>query len=192
MIKIGIVGGIGSGKSYIAKHFGYPVFNADFEVNKIYKKNKKCYRKLKKIFPKDIFSFPIKKKELSKIIVNNKKNIKIINKIVHPEVKLGMRNFFKKYKKKKVIVLDIPLLLEEKINKKKDVLIFVQANKKEIYKRLKKRENFNLNLLNKLKNLQLPLEVKKKKSNFLIKNDFKPLTIKKNIKIIKNKILKRK
>ena len=82
--------------------------------------------------------------------------------------------------------------MEEKINKKKDVLIFVQANKKEIYKRLKKRENFNLNLLNKLKNLQLPLEVKKKKSNFLIKNDFKPLTIKKNIKIIKNKILKRK
>ena len=192
MIKIGIVGGIGSGKSYIAKHFGYPVFNADVEVNKIYKKNKKCYRKLKKIFPKDIFSFPIKKKELSKIIVNNKKNIKIINKIVHPEVKLSMRNFFKKYKKKKAIVLDIPLLLEEKINKKKDVLIFVQANKKEIYKRLKKRENFNLNLLNKLKKLQLPLEVKKKKSNFLIKNDFKPLTIKKNIKIIKNKILKRK
>ena len=192
MIKIGIVGGIGSGKSYIAKHFGYPVFNADVEVNKIYKKNKKCYRKLKKIFPKDIFSFPIKKKELSKIIVNNKKNIKIINKIVHPEVKLSMRNFFKKYKKKKAIVLDIPVLLEEKINKKKDVLIFVQANKKEIYKRLKKRENFNLNLLNKLKKLQLPLEVKKKKSNFLIKNDFKPLTIKKNIKIIKNKILKRK
>ena len=192
MIKIGIVGGIGSGKSYIAKHFGYPVFNADVEVNKIYKKNKKCYRKLKKKFPKDIFSFPIKKKELSKIIVNNKKNIKIINKIVHPEVKLGMRNFFKKYKKKKAIVLDIPLLLEEKINKKKDVLIFVQANKKEIYKRLKKRENFNLNLLNKLKKLQLPLEVKKKNSNFLIKNDFKPLTIKKNIKIIKNKILKRK
>ncbi len=192
MIKIGIVGGIGSGKSYIAKHFGYPVFNADVEVNKIYKKNKKCYRKLKKKFPKDIFSFPIKKKELSKIIVNNKKNIKIINKIVHPEVKLGMRNFFKKYKKKKAIVLDIPLLLEEKINKKKDVLIFVQANKKEIYKRLKKRENFNLNLFNKLQKLQLPLEVKKKKSNFLIKNDFKPLTIKKNIKIIKNKILKRK
>ena len=77
-----------------------------------------------------------------------------------------MRNFFKKYKKKKAIVLDIPLLLEEKINKKKDVLIFVQANKKEIYKRLKKRENFNLNLLNKLKNLQLPLEVKKKNQIF--------------------------
>ena len=145
---------------------------------------------------REILTLPIHqnltKKELSKIIVNNKKNIKIINKIVHPEVKLGMRNFFKKYKKKKAIVLDIPLLLEEKINKKKDVLIFVQANKKEIYKRLKKRENFNLNLLNKLKKLQLPLEVKKKKSNFLIKNDFKPLTIKKNIKIIKNKILKRK
>ena len=76
MIKIGIVGGIGSGKSYIAKHFGYPVFNADVEVNKIYKKNKKCYRKLKKIFPKDIFSFPIKKKELSEAVSENKNNVK--------------------------------------------------------------------------------------------------------------------
>ena len=51
MIRIGIVGDIGSGKSYVAKQFGYPVFNADFEVNKIYKKNKKCFIKLKKIFP---------------------------------------------------------------------------------------------------------------------------------------------
>ena len=48
MIKIGIVGGIGVGKSYVAKKFGYPVFNADTEVSKIYKKDKKCYRKLKK------------------------------------------------------------------------------------------------------------------------------------------------
>ena len=62
MIKIGILGDIGSGKSYIAKKFGYPVFNADYEVNKIYKKNKKCFKKLKKKFPNYNLSFPIKKK----------------------------------------------------------------------------------------------------------------------------------
>ena len=71
MIKIGIVGGIGSGKSYIAKHFGYPVFNADVEVNKIYKKNKKCFVKLNKIFPNYIFSFPIEKKEILQVILKN-------------------------------------------------------------------------------------------------------------------------
>ena len=64
MIKIGIVGDIGSGKSFVARQFGYPVFDADKEVSKIYKKNKSCFKKLKKIFPKYIFSFPIKKHEL--------------------------------------------------------------------------------------------------------------------------------
>ena len=61
MIKIGIVGDIGCGKSFVSKQFGYPVFNADKEVLKIYKKNKTCYIKLKKLFPKNIKSFPIKK-----------------------------------------------------------------------------------------------------------------------------------
>jgi len=78
MIRIGIVGDIGSGKSYVAKQFGFPVFNADIEVNKIYKKNRKCFKKLKKKFPKYIFSFPVKKKELYKVILVNKKNIKTL------------------------------------------------------------------------------------------------------------------
>ena len=68
MIKIGILGDIGSGKSYIAKNFGYPVFNADVEVGKLYKKNKKIFNKLKKALPKYIYSFPIKKNEISNAI----------------------------------------------------------------------------------------------------------------------------
>ena len=48
MIRVGIIGGIGSGKSFISKLFGYPVFNADYEVKYIYKKNRQCYKKLKK------------------------------------------------------------------------------------------------------------------------------------------------
>ena len=62
MIIIGIIGKIGSGKTYIANKITKFNFNADKEVNKIYKKNKKFYSKLKKKFPKDIISFPIKKK----------------------------------------------------------------------------------------------------------------------------------
>ena len=48
MIRIAVLGDIGSGKSYVAKQFGYPVFNADAEVAKLYRKNRKCYYKLKK------------------------------------------------------------------------------------------------------------------------------------------------
>ena len=190
MIRIGIIGDIGSGKSYVAKQFGFPVFNADIEVIKIYKKNKRCFEKLKKIFPNHIFSFPIKKKELSRAALENKNNVKKINKIVHPEVRLRMKKFIKKYKKKKAVVLDIPLLLEGKINKKSDILVFVESKKKEINKRLRKRYNFDVKVFKKLKKLQLPLETKKKKSNFIIKNTFKSMFVKKNVKIIKNKILK--
>ena len=61
MIKIGILGDIGSGKSYVAKNFGYQVFDADFEVGKLYKKDKKIFNKLKKVLPKYISSFPVDK-----------------------------------------------------------------------------------------------------------------------------------
>ena len=60
MIRIGILGDIGSGKSYVAKSFGYPVFNADNEVGKLYKKDRKIFFKLNKALPKYITKFPIK------------------------------------------------------------------------------------------------------------------------------------
>ena len=62
MKKIGILGDIGSGKTFVAKKFDCPVFVADDEVSKIYSKNKFFFNKLKKKLPKYIKSFPIKKK----------------------------------------------------------------------------------------------------------------------------------
>ena len=189
MIKIAVVGDIGSGKSYVAKQFGYPVFNADKEVAKLYRKSKKCYKNLKREFPDYITSFPVKKRKLSEVILRNNENLKKINKIVHPLVRKSMDVFFKKNKNKKIVVLDIPLLMENKINKNRYVLVFVDAKQKEIKKRLKKRHNYNEKILKKLKKLQLPIEKKKKKSNFLIKNNFKHDSIKKNAKKVLKKIL---
>ena len=132
MIRIAVLGDIGSGKSYVAKQFGYPVFNADNEVTKLYKKSRKCYNKLKKVLPEYIVSFPVKKIDISKAIIADQHNLKKIIKVVHPEVRSNMNNFIKKNKKKKFVILDIPLLIENKINKKNDILIFVDAKKKEI------------------------------------------------------------
>ena len=101
MIKIGIVGDIGSGKSYIAKKFGFPVFNADNEVNKIYKYDKKFFKKLKKTLPNYISTFPLKKNEITKSIFANQNNLKKIIRIVHPIVRKKMNNFIIKNKKKK-------------------------------------------------------------------------------------------
>ena len=188
MIKIGIVGDIGSGKSYVAQNFGCPVFNADYEVAKLYQKNKKIFIKLKKSLPKYIFSFPIEKKEISNAILANKNNLNKIIKIVHLEIRKKMNLFLKKYKNSKIVILDIPLLLENKINKKEDILVFVQSKKSSILKNLKKRKNFNLKLFKKFKAVQLPLSYKKKNSNFIIKNNFTKKSVNDGIKSILKEI----
>jgi dephospho-CoA kinase len=186
MIKIAVVGDIGSGKSHIAKLFGYPVFNADLEVAKIYKTNKNCFKRLKKNLPKYFSVFPANKIQIIKAIEDSEKNLKKITKIIHPEVRKKLSIFLKKNKKRKAIILDIPLLLENKLNQKSDIIVFVQSKKSEIIKRLKKRDNFNLNLYSQFKKMQLPLSYKKKKANHIIKNNF---TIK-FVKISVKKILK--
>ena len=94
-----------------------------------------------------------------------------------------------KIKKKKLIIFDIPLLLENKIEKKANILIFVEAEKKEIIKNLKKRKNYNFEMIKILKKFQLSLKYKKKKSDFVIKNNFKIYSVKNSVKLIKNKIL---
>ncbi len=146
MTRIGLIGEIAAGKTFVGKCFGFPVFNADLEVKKIYKNNKKCFKKLNKKFPKNIKSFPIIKSEIRKIL--NKKNIKIISNIVHPYVRIQLKKFLKKNKSKKYVVLDIPLLVENRLNNKSDILIYIKTPRKIILKRLKKRGNYNKKILN--------------------------------------------
>jgi dephospho-CoA kinase len=189
MIRVAILGDIGSGKSYVARTFGYPVFNADDEVGKIYKENKKIFKRLKKTLPNYLHSFPIRKIEISNAILANNKNLKKIVKIVHPEIKKKLNIFLKKHNNKKIVVLDIPLLLENKIDKKEDILVYVQSKKLDILKKLKKRKNFNRKLFNIFKKIQLPLNIKKEKSKFIIKNNFAEKPIKKIVNKIVNKIL---
>ena len=189
MIKIAVVGDIGSGKSYIAKLFGYPVFNADQEVASIYKKNKNCFKRLKKILPKYFSVFPANKIQIIKAIEDSERNLKKITKIIHSEVRKKLSTFLKKNKKRKAIILDIPLLLENKLDQKSDIIIFVQSKKSEILKRLKKRDNFNFNLYSQFKKIQLPLSHKKKKSNYIIKNNFTNKPVKTSVKKILKEII---
>jgi dephospho-CoA kinase len=80
------------------------------------------------------------------------------------------------------------LLLENKINKKKDILVFVQSKQKDIEKRLKQRKNFNQKIFKKFKTIQYPISYKKRKSDFIIKNNFKKNSVNNGIKNILKKI----
>ena len=183
MIRIGLIGEIAAGKTFVGKCFGFPVFNADLEVKKIYKTNRKCFKKLNKKFPKNIKKFPIIKNELRKIV--NKKNIKIISKIVHPYVRVQLKKFLKKNKSKKYVVLDIPLLIENKLNNKSDILVYIKTPKKVILKRLKNRASYNKKILNILKKKQTNMKKKLKLANFIIYNNLNKKNVLNQIKQIK-------
>jgi len=189
MIRVGVIGGIGSGKSFIAKLFNCPVFNADKEVNRVYKNDKNCFVKLKKKIPNFINSFPVKKKQLVNAIKEDKKNLAKISSIVHPIVRKRMKVFLAKNKKNKMVVLDIPLLIENKLNKKDDVLLFVKSKKKEVLKRLKKRANFDVKVLKSLKKNQIILLKKRKLANYIVDNNFTKIIMKKKVNFLKKKIL---
>lgn len=189
MIRFVILGEIGSGKSYMAKLFGFPVFNADEQVSLLYKNNRLIFKKLIRILPKHISQFPISKTELSEAIKSDKRNLKKIIKIVHPAVRSKMKFFLKKNKNKRAVVLDIPLYLENKINLPNDVLVFIDAEKRKIQSKIKKRENYDPNLTSALRAVQLSTDIKKKYSDIIIKNDFNKKNAKKKIKTLLKKIL---
>ena len=189
MIRVGVIGGIGSGKSFISKLFKSPVFNADKEVDLLYKNSLDCYKKLNKKLPKFIKTFPILKSQLINAINHDKKNIKRISSIVHPLVRKKMKLFLNRNKKNKIVILDIPLLVENKLYNKKDILIFVKCNQKKVIKRLKKRKNYNKKVLINLKKNQVDLLKKRKLANYIVDNNFRPNIMKKKISSLKNKIL---
>ena len=189
MIKISLVGDIGSGKTYVSKLFEEPCFFADVEVKRLYRNNRQCFLKLKKKFPKFIKTFPIKKKELSNTIKSKFSNLKSIGFIVHPFIRKKLNTFLKKNSKKKIVVLDIPLYLENKMHKRNDIIIFLKTKKKDVYKKLKKRKNFNRKLFNILKKSQLTLKQKQNKSDYVLVNNYNSAIMKKKVKMLKTKIL---
>ena len=149
MIKIGITGSLASGKSTVAKIISakkYPLFDADKVVKKIYQTNffkTKALKKLKLKNKKNI------KNKIKKIISKNKRSLVDLEKIIHPIVRKEIRKFSKKNKSKKFLIFEIPLLIESKLMKDYDKIIFVNSRKDLRLKRYLKRGN-NKKIFNKM------------------------------------------
>ena len=154
MIKIGITGSLASGKTTVSQILSNgrgPLFSADKVVNDLYKD-----KDFKKILSK---KFNIKnnnfiKKNIKKIILGNKKKIKKLEKIIHPQVRTNMKKFTNKNKEKKLLFYEIPLLIESKLMKYFNIIIFVKAKKKLRLKRFKSN-NGDVKLFNLLNKKQL-------------------------------------
>ena len=189
MIRVCVLGSIGSGKSFISKLFNCPIFNADREVNYIYKNDINCFKKLKKKLPKYIKSYPIKKKELINAIVSKKNNLKLISSVVHPIVRKRMKIFLDQKKSSKIVVLDVPLLIENKLNQKNDFLLFVNAHRSKILARLKKRKYFDKEIHKTQNQNQATMLRKREIANYIIDNNFSPNIMKNKINKLKRRIL---
>jgi len=191
MIKVGILGSVGSGKSFVAnifKELGFNIFSADQIVSQIYERNKNINKKISIFFKLKLNRGKINKNELRDTLKKNPKKFKYLNKIIHPIVRKKLILFLSKYKKTKLVVLDIPLLIENKMFNFVDIFIFVKT-KPNIFKiRIKKRRNLDKQFLKLLENQQADEKIKKSYADFTVDNSTKD-KVKLQVKKILDKIL---
>jgi dephospho-CoA kinase len=191
MIKVGILGSVGSGKSFVAnifKELGFNIFSADQVVSKIYKRNKNINKKISNFFKLKLNHGKINKNELRDTLKKNPKKFKYLNKIIHPIVRKKLILFLSKYKKAKLVVLDIPLLIENKMFNYVDIFIFVKTKSNIFKTRIKKRINLDKRFLKLLENQQAEEKIKKGYADFTVYN-FTKDKVKLQVKKILDKIL---
>ena len=172
MIKIGLTGSIGMGKSETARIFsslGIPVYDADASVHKLYESGKTGAIAIKKIFPEAISDDgSVDRKILGGIVVGNKTNIKKLEDIIHPLLKNDRLDFFEKNINEKIVVLDIPLLFETKGESQVDYVVVVSTSDNIQKQRVLERPDMTEDKFEKILLSQMPNEAKCKKADFII------------------------
>jgi dephospho-CoA kinase len=191
MVRVGILGLVGSGKSFVANIFrelGFNIFSADNEVAKIYKNNKIVNKKISKFFKLKLYKGKINKQELRVSLKKNPNKFRFLNNIIHPIVRKKLVLFLSRCKKNKLIVLDVPLLVENKMFNFVDILVLVKTRSKSFFSRIKKRKNLDKQFLNILKKQQANEKIKESYADFIIYNSSKN-KVKLQVKNIIDKII---
>ena len=191
MVRVGIIGSVGSGKSFVAnifKELNFNIFSADNEVNNIYKKNKSVNKKISKFFKLKLYKGRINRQELRDALKKNPKKFSFLNKIIHPIVRKKLILFLSKFKKTRLVVLDIPLLIENKMFNFVDIFVYVKTRSNSFNTRIKKRKNLDKLFLNILKKQQRSEKIKEGYADFVIYNSSKN-KVKLQVKNIIDKIL---
>ena len=186
MIKIGITGSLASGKTTASRILSFrrgPLFSADKAVKELYQ-NKNFKILIRRRFKiKNINQI---KKSLKKLILENKENIKKLEKIIHPLVRKKMRNFTSKNRHKRFLFYEIPLLVESKLIKYFNIVIFIKAKKQLRLKRFKKKVG-NSKLFYLLNKKQMTDEKKVKFCDHVVVNEKNLSILKKNLSAIIDK-----
>lgn len=192
-LKIGITGGIGSGKSLACRYFeelGYTVIYADRVAKELYSTNKKLIKRLVAEFGKGILdeNGKLSRPNARRIIFSDKRNIKRVNSIVHPFVFREMDKMVSGLKDK-VVLFEAAIMFESGSYKRMDYVVLIYANKETRIKRIIKRDGVKRRDVLKLMKLQLDEREKAKRADFVIKNNATAPALEKNVKAF-SKILK--
>ena len=176
--RVGITGGIGSGKTTFSNHLkklGYLIHESDVVVSEIYNKPQKEFlRFVKEKISKDAVKHnKVNKAEITNVIFSNKKIKKLLERRIHKDVQNSRETFIKKHtkKKEKIIFADIPLLFENKLEKKFDLVICIISTKKNRTKRVLKNKKFTKENLNKIFKAQTTDKERRKHSQIIINNN---------------------
>jgi dephospho-CoA kinase len=173
MIRIGLTGSIGMGKSTVAKLFvraGVPLFDADAEVHRLQGRNGRLVAAIEAAFPGTAAEHGIDRAVLSKYVLGDREALRRLERIVHPAVAESRRIFLKRHRSRPLIVLDIPLLFEKKGWRQVDTTIVVSAPAWKQARRVLARSNMNPSKLRHIRSLQVPDHIKRARADFVIEN----------------------
>ena len=172
MIKIGLTGSIGMGKTETGKMFselGFPLYDADAAVHKLYGPGQKGSEKIKEKFPNSINpDGSVNRESLSTEVLGDPEKIKSLENIIHPLVGEDRKVFFDENAKAKAVVLDIPLLFETGGEKFVDYIVVVDAPREIQEERVLSRPNMTKEKFEKIITQQIPNHEKKKKADFIV------------------------
>ena len=174
MIKVGLTGSIGMGKSTVAdmfKNFGCPVFDADKVVHGLYEKGGAGIDIIKSFYPAAVVNSAVDREILRSYIAENPDKIRELETLIHPLVKKLRDDFLKTNQNKELLVFDIPLLFETGLNKNMDITVVVSAPYHVQHKRVMSREGMTEKIFSGLLAKQISNDEKKTMADIIIKTD---------------------
>lgn len=173
-LKIGLTGGIGSGKSTVAKViecFGFPVFYSDVESKRILFSDKSLHEIIKnEIGPECFVSGRLNKEKLAGIVFNDKRKLEILNKLLHPRVRKAFDDWCNK-QTTSLCFNEAAIIFETGASSRFDATILVTANLNERIERVSLRDSISKQGVESRMNKQWPDFKKKMMANYVVENN---------------------
>ncbi|MFN8257313.1 MAG: dephospho-CoA kinase [Bacteroidales bacterium] len=176
MIKVGLTGGIGCGKSTVGKIFialGVPLYDSDYEAKQLYVKDLQLKTDLISIFGKEVYlsNGNINKEYLSKIVFTDKNRLDELNKLVHPLVKRNFEAWQNSHFNEKYIIKEAAILFESGAYKQVDKIVLVVSPEELRIKRIIERDKLSVEQVKQKMNQQMIQDELVKRSDYIIVND---------------------